>query len=443
MTTLVFHHDHRQLPGPAPGFVPVHMYGPKPPGWGMGSIGGPVRRTVRRLGVPVPVAAHDFLTIAMAVTAADTFVSRLTPEGEFEAADGWARDLHLQIHIAEPRVWRHVLPELEKALRFLSGDMWTLELLSDGPRPPRPQRRGDRIRPRGHDLVCLFSGGLDSAIGTLDLIADGHKPLLVSHAYTADADKQETIWAQLPVAVSRFAANAHPLHKLSYNNDVQMRTRSLNFLAYGALVASTMVARGWINGRATLIVPENGLIALNPPLTVRRIGALSTRTTHPHFLGTIQNIFDALGMEVDIVNPYAAATKGEMLAKCKDPITLRRIMGDTVSCGNWKRKHIQCGKCVPCIIRRASFHAANIADPTPYDPEFEDLARVLPQEEAADDLMAMLVAARRLPNTDLARWVGRTGPLPEDSEDRQLLLDVVHRGMAEVGAYFTSLGLMS
>nr|WP_281362437.1 7-cyano-7-deazaguanine synthase [Azospirillum melinis] len=221
-----------------------------------------------------------------------------------------------------------------------------------------------------------------------------------------------------------------------------MRTRSFNFLAFGALVAATLAQRELVPEPVDLIVPENGLIALNPPLTARRIGALSTRTTHPHFLGLVQRLFDELGLPVRITNPYAKKTKGEMLRGCADQATLVRIARETVSCGKWKRTGKQCGKCVPCLIRRASFHAAGMRDPTPYEPTNRDLAAVLPREEAADDLMALVLAAGRLPTTDVARWVGRTGPLPTDMAERQALLDVAQRGMAEVEDYLNSLGLI-
>lgn len=442
MTELIFHHEASQIPQAAPGVIPVLMYGARSPGQGCASIGGPVRAAIRRLGVQVPERAHDFLTIAMAVTAADTFVSRKTTEGQAEAADGWTRDLRLRVPLENPVPWLPVRPLLEEALRFLSGDMWALEFAPNGPRRPTPLRRGARIKLHGHDGACLFSGGLDSAIGVLDLLSAGRKPILVSHSYRGDAEKQEWVWGQLPGKVSRFAANAHPTSDLGYTNDVQMRTRSFNFLAYGTLVAATLTQRGLVQEPAELILPENGLIALNPPLTARRIGALSTRTTHPHFLGLMQRLLDEVGLPVRITTPYALRTKGEMLRECADQATLMRISDKTVSCGKWKRTGKQCGKCVPCIIRRASFHAAGMQDLTSYEPDNQNLGAVLSRKEAADDLMALALAARRLPTTDVARWVGRTGPLPIDTGSRQALLDVTYRGMSEVRDYLTSLGLI-
>lgn len=436
MTDVIFHQDAARMAQAVPGTVPVLMYGRRPPRAHTASIGGPVLAAVRRLGVPAHRRGFDLLTIAMAVTAADTFVDRQT------SADGWARELRLRIPVSDPAPWGPVLPRLEAALGFLSGDLWSIEVLPNGPDRPVPQTRGRLTRLAGHNCACLFSGGLDSAIGVLDLIKDGKRPVLVSHSYRGDKERQNAVEAHLPVRLSRFAAVANPLSRLEDNNDVQMRTRSFNFLAYGALVAATMADRGIAPPPVDLFVPENGLIAVNPPLTPRRIGALSTRTTHPHFLESIQGIFDALDIPVRIGNRYALKTKGEMLATCRDRATLAAFAGQTVSCGKWKRTGQQCGRCVPCLIRRASFHAAGVPDRTVYAAEGRNLRTVMADEGARDDLLAMVMAARRLPNQNLQRWVMLAGPLPTDRAERDALLDVARRGMAEVSAYLDHLGLL-
>jgi hypothetical protein len=379
------------------------------------------------------------LTVAIAVTAADTFVDRRL------AADGWAREFRLHVPVSNPAPWAGVRPKLEKALRFLSGDLWSLELLVGGPDRPSPQSKGRLTKLAEHDCACLFSGGLDSTIGVLDLMTAGRRPVLVSHSYPRDADRQRFIGARLPEQVTRFAAVANPVSRLDEPNDVQMRTRSFNFLAYGTLVAATMADRGLVAAPVELYVPENGLIALNPPLTPRRIGALSTRTTHPYFLGLMQEILDGLGIPVRIsTSPYDRMTKGEMLGACGDKDSLTAVAPQTVSCGKWKRTGLQCGRCVPCLIRRAAFHAAEMADTTNYAPEGQDLRSVMAHEDGKlrDDLLAMILAARRLPDADMQRWVVQSGPLPTDHGRRADLLGVARRGMAEVRSYLDHIGLL-
>ncbi|AKS09106.1 Qat anti-phage system QueC-like protein QatC [Pseudomonas trivialis] len=436
MTDLIFHHEFDQLPPRSPNVIPVLMYGSRPLAKGTCSIGGPVRTAVRRLGAPVSRVGFDLLTIAMAVTAADTFVDKA------EADDGWARQLRLVIPLADPDLWYAAVPLLQKALHFLSGDIWTIELLPDGPRQSKSQNRGHITVLAGHDCVSLFSGGMDSGIGALDLLGKGRRPILISHSYRGDSEKQILVSSQLPVKVSRFAAVANPTSWLGTTLDVQMRTRSFNFLAYGTLVAATLAQLRVASTPVELFVPENGLIALNPPMTPRRIGALSTRTTHPHFLGLFQQILDTVGLPVVVKNPYALKTKGEMLLGCSDQISLSALATDTVSCGKWKRTHQQCGKCVPCIIRRASFHAAGMKDGTSYNPKGQNLQAVFNDEKARDDLMAMVLSSRRLPKTSVSQWVSNAGPLPLNRRDRDDLLGVAERGMGEVSAYLDSLGLI-
>lgn len=135
--------------------------------------------------------------------------------------------------------------------------------------------------------------------------------------------------------------------------DITMRTRSLNFLAFAAVGADAVMKANNKNN-ISIYVPENGFISLNAPLTNRRIGSLSTRTTHPYFIEMIQSIFDNVGFKMKFTNPYQFKTKGQMVSECKDKNILADIVDSTVSCSHWKRKHQQCGYCVPCMIRRAS-----------------------------------------------------------------------------------------
>jgi len=314
-----------------------------------------------------------------------------------------------------------------------------LEITDGGEISPTPNARvRDRLDFEGMQSASLYSGGLDSAIGMLNLRAAGHKTVLVSHAYRHDASRQEDLLKRLNEPSVRLALHAYPRQQLDYANDVQMRTRSFNFFAMGALVAATLAQNNGKNRQVRLNIPENGLIAINPPLTNRRIGALSTRTTHPYYLGMLQQVFAVVGLGVELHNPFANMTKGEMILKCRDQIALKAIAWRTVSCGKWKRSGQQCGKCVPCLIRRASFHAAAWQDKTPYKAPGDDLHKALTHSADTDDLMAMILAARRLPGQDLLSWVAKSGPLPRDVAERSALVDVVRRGMAEVENFLTS-----
>ena len=181
-----------------------------------------------------------------------------------------------------------------------------------------------------------------------------------------------------------------------------------------------------------MFVPENGFISLNAPLTNRRIGSLSTRTTHPYFIGLIQDILDQIGFNISIKNPYQFKTKGEMVLSCRNLTLLKKIVNDTVSCSHWKRKNQQCGYCVPCLIRQAALNKGHITESVLYNyGENDTLAKfVKNNQNGRDDLFSLIRAIKQLDNVNVKNWVSKSGPL-----EHQLLPqyeDIFKRGLKEV-----------
>ncbi len=135
-------------------------------------------------------------------------------------------------------------------------------------------------------------------------------------------------------------------------------------------------------GSTTLVVPENGYTGINLPLRPNRGGALSTRSTHPETFHLFAQILDALGIKVTVSNPFEWMTKGEvmtMVAAASPPSGWADAAALTLSCskldGNWfgASPNYNCGLCVPCMVRRATFLRAGIADKTTY--VFESVTR--------------------------------------------------------------------
>lgn len=434
MARLIFHAERDTLPSaPVDAEMHVWLYGPSPPHPHIGCVGSQALDAASRLGVQPSRAAMDFLSIAMAVTAADTFVLR------DETYNQWNRSIDIVLPLADPQRWLPLKNELESTLLFLSGDTWNFTFVPGGVWPPPMElirRRIDVVDLSKADCVALFSGGLDSAIGARDLIADGQRPLLVSHAPRGDADHQNRVAALLKAQCERMSVNTYPT--LRGFDDDSMRTRSFQFLALAAIACQAMAS---FRGRSPtkLFICENGLIALNPPLTPRRIGSLSTRTAHPYFLAGIERLWQEAGIPAQILNPYAFKTKGEMVASHAADSGFGHFVGETVSCGKWKRRNQQCGRCVPCLIRRASLHAAGVADPTPY--EFDNLQTVMNDPNGRDDLVSVQSALLRLRSSDLRRWVLQAGPLPADPARRQTFFAVATRGMKELESFLRSEGL--
>lgn len=434
MTRLIFHVDRDEIPkDPINDEIHVWLYGGSPPYPHVGSVGAQAMEIASRFTVRPTAATIDFMSIAMAVTAADTFVLR------GDAPEGWSRSFEIKLPLAEPDRWQRLAPRLEAALRFLSSDQWFFDFGPGGAQPPTTaevRRKIDVFDLSKTDCVSLFSGGLDSAIGALDLLAAGRRPLLVSYASRGDAERQEAVGLLLPNKCQRVSVNTYPTW--SGPDDDSMRTRSFQFLALGALAAQAIATFRGLQA-VQLHVCENGLIALNPPLTPRRMGSHSTRTAHPFFLASMQDIFNEAGLPVAVLNPYEHKTKGEMVAPYASSPKFDAFVAETVSCGKWKRKNQQCGRCVPCLIRRASLHAANLPDLTSY--QSPELHAVLDDENGRDDLIAVQSAVIRLESVDIRRWVLQAGPLVADDAARQAYFDVARRGMDELASYVTAAGV--
>jgi hypothetical protein len=395
-----------------------------------------------RLGVYPSETAVDVLVLAAHVHAADTRVSRSS-----ESQDGWTRELRLVVPVSDPDRWTAAAPTFVRMLNFLTGDLWSLAFRARPRRfarvaPPPP---GRLIGPPFDDLA-LFSGGLDSLIGAIDALEAGRTPLLISHAGEgATSDAQSTIFDALKVYY-----RARPFQRLRLwmafpdgfvrgsAGENTTRGRSFLFFALGVFAGIGL------DGPFTLKVPENGLIAVNVPLDPLRLGALSTRTTHPFYIARWNDALAALGIEGRIENPYWAKTKGEMVAECANGALLRRLTPSSLSCaaptkGRWQGLGTQhCGYCLPCLIRRAALlrGLSPDADPTVYS--VDDLTtRVLDtrQSEGVQVRSFQLAIERLRARPALAPiLIHKPGPLFDESPARQAALaEVYRRGLEEVG----------
>jgi hypothetical protein len=398
----------------AKGALPIALYQPGSPA--LPGLGRTLEQAVRRLPTQPSLRAWDFLSIALSVFAADRFVLRS------DAADGWTRVIDMTVELAEPHAWSPHARALAETLTFLTGDLWSLSFIEGGIGPPE-------VKPSAsdRDCVCLFSGGLDSLIGALDLLSSGKAPLLASQASPKEGPVQDALAEAIGLSGHRFVGRVSERCRPPY--EPSSRARSLLFFAYGVLAASALPHA---SRPVTVFVPENGLIAINPPLTYRRVGSLSTRTTHPYFISSIQKVLDAVKIEATLVNPYEAKTKGEMFRECNNAV-LKKVAHLSYSCGKGKRLNMQCGRCVPCLIRRAAMHRAGMKDKSPY------YAPNLASEVGNDDVMAVRLATAALKSRDVERWALASGPLPYGDGERDKYVDVVRRGLTELRAFVSTI----
>ncbi len=391
------------------------------------SVGASIPTALRRRRLEPSARAWDLLSIALAVVATDMSVSRS------DSPDGWTRILDLQVAVSDPDFWTSQAEVLTEQLRFLTTDVWTVTFCEGAP-PGVTAKRRTRHR---QDSVALLSGGLDSLIGAIDIVGThGKNPYAVSQIARGDKAKQHTFASAIGGGLTHLQIN----HNARYQGDSEdsQRARSIVFLAYGVLVA-TALAPYHDGGEVTLYVCENGFISLNPPLTGSRLGSLSTRTTHPFFFGLFQQLIAAAGIRVRLTNPYQFRTKGEMLRECSDQALLRQHASLSTSCGRYLRhgyKH--CGRCLPCLIRRAAFHASDIPDRTQY--VYEDLAQDDSDHARHDDVRSAAMAVAAVEMEGVSNWAGlalSTALLGNEEP----YPGVVSRGISELGSFLNSAGV--
>ena len=422
-----------------------------------GNVGGAVAHSVwARLDehrLTPPPAAVDLLRVAAAVYAADARVPRRT------AYDGWTREFLLYVPVAEPDVWAAAMDPLVQLLAFLTGDRWEvrvrpLTLVAGAPGTGRPtvdQRVWSRAVPMTVDAVCLLSGGLDSFAGAVDELASGRRLAFVSHNTAGSERFTSRSQDDVIDALGRgFGAGAFEHLKFRVapppagrgDSEDTQRSRSIIFLALGTLVAASLGAEA--GGPPTpLVVPENGFISLNVPLTPSRLGSCSTRTTHPYAIAAFARVLNALGLRVSLELPYRWLTKGEVLAGSRRPDVLSSSAHVTTSCArpndrnaDSTRPQRHCGYCVPCVIRRAAMATVGCDAPTDYRFDLHS-ERTLLEASAArrSDIRSFELALLRAAGGRGVADVLATGPLPDAPEALEKYLSVYERGLDEVSRF--------
>lgn len=388
---------------------------------GCGRVGGLVPAVVKRLGLAPTERAWDFTSLALSVVAADEAVTRSN------SPDGWTREIDLTVAVAAPAFWNSQKPELVRALEFLTGDIWSLVFVPGGYIPPTVPD----ARPRAEDSICLLSGGMDSLIGAIDAVNTGRRPLLVSQKAKGDSADQ--------IAFAKLIS-PNTLHlQLSHHarppgpSERSQRARSIVFLAFGVLAASCLDITQ--NGAPVdLLVPENGFISQNVPLTPLRTGSLSTRTTHPFYFRELQKVLDAAGLLTKIINPYEFKTKGEMLRECRDQALLDRLAWNSTSCGRYSRTGFQhCGRCVPCQVRRGAVAAWGKLDTTKKGYKYDPLGQRDRRHAQFDDVRSVAMAIDVVARYGVDSLIGGTMNR-EMIGDVAPYRDVVRRGIEELAA---------
>ncbi|WP_128331126.1 Qat anti-phage system QueC-like protein QatC [Apibacter sp. HY039] len=334
----------------------------------------------------------DFFTISASVYGVDRFVAR-----KQNSVDGWSRELKVNFPVHNPTKWNTCKVEINRLLSFLTGDYWDVDFRKETIILPEVALEKKYSVPFAQ--VNLLSGGLDSLIGALDFLKQNprHKILFVSHydpqMHGPKGDQKELISEIEKIYPTQFEyvpSLRVSLEHTNVNRETTFRSRSLLFIGIALMTAQA-------TNTQNIIVPENGTVSLNFPLSTSRRSSCSTRTTHPFVLDNVLSIWKILSIPTDIQNPYEFQTKKEMVTNCTDQPNLTKLIAMSNSCGkrghraHWeagKKTATHCGICMPCVYRQVSLQETT--DETSYGNSINNLFPLKEKYKKAQDIVALL-----------------------------------------------------
>ena len=144
---------------------------------------------LQRVNIYPSESGFDAIIIGLMVYIADMKISRRK-----QSQDSWTREITLSIPVYDSK-WMNHRNTIERMLKFLTGDIWTLEFSKREERfaiSDKEEERTDKYR-----VASLFSGGMDSLIAAINYMEQGQATLLVSHAGEPRVRKWQTDLLQL------------------------------------------------------------------------------------------------------------------------------------------------------------------------------------------------------------------------------------------------------
>lgn len=370
--------------------------------------------------------ALDLYYIALFVFCSDRLIKR----EHFE--DSWTRKIKLYIPVLKYEKWELLKEELTNMISYLSGDIWEIEF-RHREKSKNEIKVEKKIKKNITELdincISMFSGGLDSYIGIIDLLEQDQKPLLISHYGGGKGvrEYQKMLKENLIENYKLMDDNFFEFYSKAVNGvENTTRTRSFMFFAHAIAIASTF------NKPIKLYIPENGLISLNIPIVPSRNGSSSTRTTHPYYMKELQKILKKLELEIIILNPYQFKTKGEMIKESLNLDLLTKTIQNTMSCshpdnGRYRKERVtsHCGTCIPCTIRRAAIKYSEVCDKSNYyDKHYSN------GDESKNNLKAYKLGINKFNKKHIHIFdIQRSGPISENIDE---YISLYERGMLEI-----------
>ena len=338
------------------------------------------------VGLELEPSVRDLTELASALYMAD----RCSPRGEELDSN---RQIRILVPVRERRTLNMALNNIRVAIMNLRCDDVSIHFSDRTCRDIEYELR-EPIE-TDSDCIALLSGGMDSLAGAAYAIAaEKLNPLLVSY-YTNDkqtqislkkalenATKREILHLQIP-NIRPKGRNFTDARMLPDKEENTQRLRSFFFGTLAIAVASALDIRN-------VRMVDNAIMTAAIPMNPARVGPYRTRTTHPFFLRSLEDIAnDIVPLNLSIVNSMKYRPKSD-IAKILDHYDLSEAMARSISCSRptyarWKQAK-QCGCCIPCMLRRLALMAANLGSiepPDSYSHDFLDLES-LPESGRVD-----------------------------------------------------------
>jgi hypothetical protein len=320
-----------------------------------------------KLSVHIPNRIKDLLEIAGYIYAADRSVSR----GAIDSLEyhSWSRNLHFVFKVRDLKFWqlKSTANFLSEALLYVSGDNNISYTFLGGARDIGQLNLFDAegINPEknGKDSIALFSGGLDSLAGVLNILeTTKNNVILVSHRANHGTTKtQEGIHKKLqsdyPNRIKYF-----PFHCTLKGIRAPEETQRTRIFLYTAIAFSLAI----IFKEKEVNVFENGITSINFSKRADLINARASRTTHPKTLHHMREFFSHVADEkFEITHPFLFNTKTDIF-QLIHKFNRHNYINSTVTCtktfqrfdNNSSATH--CGGCSQCIDRRFAAFASHL-----------------------------------------------------------------------------------
>jgi 7-cyano-7-deazaguanine synthase in queuosine biosynthesis len=310
--------------------------------------------------------------------------------GAIHLADGRAKRLGqtnghrrpvVEVDLLDPDFWEQ--PEtaglLKRCVDFLSGDDdWSFRPRRDTiTRHSRQPYLFAGVGPK--PILCLYSGGLDSAAGLAARLAmaQGQEFLPVTVRY--QSQRGRLIQDHFDLLQSRGLAQprqVHPVQVGTYvlngrlRRDFGIRLREVTHRCRPFLYLSVAGVVAHLEAVDVVEVYESGVGAVNLPLISGGPPWRTTRSTHPEFLRRMGALVSHVnGSEVRYHLPFLPCTKGEMACRLAQ-LGLAELALKSVSCITHPlrrgRSQRQCGSCPACVFRRQALWRAGIREPADF-----------------------------------------------------------------------------